>query len=86
MSTDIRRALKLILVTGQRPGEVAGMYYGEIKGDWWTIPAARTKNHREHQVFLTPTARELIGEKKGYIFPSPRPKIVDTKEVEAASE
>ena len=82
MSPEIRRALKLILVTAQRPGEVAGMHSGEIRDEWWTIPSSRTKNHREHRVYLTPTARELIGKKKGYIFPSPRPKIVDEKEIE----
>ena len=34
-------ALKLILVTGQRPGEVIGMTHDEIEGDAWTLPASR---------------------------------------------
>lgn len=68
-----QRALKLILVTAQRPGEVAGMHRREIDGDWWTIPAERAeKGGRAHRVFLTATAKELIGDGKGYIFPSPK--------------
>ncbi|TGU75097.1 DUF4102 domain-containing protein [Geomonas terrae] len=71
MSDNIRRALKLILVTGQRPGEVIGMNSSEIDGNWWTIPEERSKNKQAHRVFLTPLALELIGDKDGYIFESP---------------
>lgn len=83
ISDDIRRAVKLVLVTGQRPGEVAGMHTSEIDGQWWTIPAERAKNGREHRVFLTATALSLIGplkaineetgeeKPKGFIFPCP---------------
>ena len=70
-SRDIKRALKLILVTAQRPGEVAQMHRDQIKGRWWTIPSeVAGKNEREHRVYLTDTAVELIGDGKGYIFPS----------------
>ncbi len=34
-------ALKLVLLTAQRPGEVAAMHWSEIDGDTWTIPASR---------------------------------------------
>jgi integrase len=67
-----KRAFKLILVTVQRPNEVAGLHRREIDGKWWTIPAERAKNGKEHRVYLTPTALSLIGDAKGYIFPSPR--------------
>lgn len=74
-SREIKRALKLILVTAQRPGEVAQMHRDQIKGRWWTIPAeVAGKNEREHRVYLTETALELIGDCKGYIFPSGRGK------------
>lgn len=73
MSQDMRRALKLILVTGQRPGEVIGMHRREIDGHWWTIPKERTKTRkREHRVYLTEEALVLIGNGKGLIFPSPK--------------
>ena len=82
MSDAIRRALKLILVTGQRPGEVVGMHRGEIdeSGRWWTIPGeaiykVQAKNHTAHRVYLTDTAQSLIGDKEGYVFESPVPTI-----------
>lgn len=76
MSDDIKRALKLVLVTAQRPGEVTGMHVREIDGRWWTIPAERAKNGREHRVYLTDTAIDLVGDtnSKGFIFPSPHLK------------
>jgi integrase len=74
VSDDVQRALKLILVTGQRPGEVAGMHAREIEGRWWTIPSERAKNGRAHRVYLTDTALDLIGniDSKSYVFPTPR--------------
>jgi len=73
MSDEIRRSLKLILVTAQRPKEVTGMHTREIEDRWWTIPAERAKNGREHRVYLTDMALVLIGETtdKDYIFPCP---------------
>ena len=54
-------ALKMILVTGQRPGEVTGMHETEINGNVWTIPAARRgKTKTAHVVPLAPLAVELI--------------------------
>lgn len=76
MSDEIKRALKVILVTGQRPGEVIGMHSSEIEDDWWTVPPERAKNGKAHRVYLTPTAKELIGNIDGYIFESPRKQIL----------
>jgi integrase len=73
-SLYVKRALKLILVTAQRPGEVAQMHRDQIKGSWWTIPAEVAKNRREHRVYLTETALKLIGSDTGQIFPSDRGK------------
>ena len=70
----VKRAIKLVLVTAQRPGEVAQMHRDQIKGRWWTIPAEVAKNRRDHRVYLTDTALELIGSDKGYIFPSDKGK------------
>lgn len=54
-------ALKLVLVTGQRPGEVAGMHQAEIDGRKWTIPASRRgKTETSHTVYLTDTAIGII--------------------------
>ena len=54
-------ALKLILVTGVRPGEACGMRWDEIEGETWTIPASRRgKTNTAHAVYLTETAREIL--------------------------
>jgi integrase len=54
--------LRLLMLTGQRLNEVAGMRWSELNDDRtiWTIPGARVKNHREHVVPLVPMARELL--------------------------
>lgn len=68
ITDTVRHALRLILLTGQRPGEVAGMMFSELHGldgpqPHWIIPAARTKNKKaEHTVPLSPTAVRLIKE------------------------
>ncbi len=55
-----RAIYRLGLLTGQRPTEISGMTWAEVDGDWWTLPARRTKNLREHRVFLTPWARDVL--------------------------
>lgn len=54
-------ALKLILLTGQRPGEIAGMRWDEVNGDVWVIPAYRRgKTGMSHVVPLTNAAVDLL--------------------------
>lgn len=54
-------ALKMVLVTGQRPGEVAGMRWEEIEGRLWTIPEGRRGKTGTAQVVpLTDTALDLL--------------------------
>jgi len=73
ISDEVRRGLKLILVTAQRPGEVAGMRWQEIEGSWWTIPAERAKNGLSHRVHLSGLALELLGpEGREFVLPSSR--------------
>lgn len=67
---------QLLLLTGQRLGEVAGMRRAELSEDGatWTIPGERTKNHRVHVVPLPPTTRRLmaglprIQDRTGHVF------------------
>jgi integrase len=56
---------RLLLLTGQRLNEVAGMRRAEIEGDVWRIPASRAKNHREHFLPLGALARAIIAEAPG---------------------
>lgn len=54
--------VQLLMLTGQRRVEVAGMEWGELNRDEgiWTIPASRTKNKKTHIVHLTPQALAVI--------------------------
>jgi integrase len=52
--------VKVLLLTGQRRGEVAGMRWSEIHNGLWVIPAARMKSKREHTVPLVPEVRALL--------------------------
>lgn len=77
MSEAVRRALKLILVTAQRPGEIATAALAEmdLKAAWWTIPATKAKNGMAHRVPLSALALSLIEpskENEQFLFPSPR--------------
>ncbi|MGD0533390.1 MAG: site-specific integrase [Methyloceanibacter sp.] len=51
---------KLLLVTAQRRGEVAGMKWCEIDGDGWVIPGARAKSGVGHRVPLSSLALEIL--------------------------
>jgi integrase len=62
LSAEVRLALKLILVTAQRPGEVALAAWKEFDTERkiWTIPPERSKNGKEHEVPLSDLALTLI--------------------------
>jgi integrase len=62
LNAEVRLALKLILVTAQRPGEVAFAAWNEfdIERQIWTIPAERSKNGQQHEVPLSDLALTLI--------------------------
>ena len=53
---------KILMLTGQRRGEVRAMRWSELDldGGWWTIPKERVKNKKEHRVPLVGQALELL--------------------------
>jgi integrase len=55
-------ALKLVLLTLARPGEVAGLDAAEIDrtARSWTVPGERTKSGKPHVVPLSPEAWKLL--------------------------
>jgi integrase len=54
-------ALKLLLITGSRVNEISRMTRAELNDDGiWSIPGARTKNHKPHIVPLPPLARDIL--------------------------
>ncbi len=69
---------RLVVLTGQRPGEVKAMRWSDMDGEnIWTIPPTETKNKREHKVPLSSNAlaiieqlRPLTGEAE-FVFATP---------------
>jgi integrase len=65
---------KMLLLTGQRLGEVVKMTDREVTGDLWHLTAERTKNARAHDVALSEAARDVLGAVErvkgnaGYVF------------------
>lgn len=57
-SLAVADCLRLIMLTGVRRAEAAGMRFDQIEGDRWTIPV--TKNGRAHVVTLHPLAMEIL--------------------------
>jgi integrase len=62
LSPPFAAMVKLMILTGGRVREVAGMRWPELAGDLlvWTLPASRAKNKREHRIPLAPWARDII--------------------------
>jgi integrase len=84
-------ALLVILLTGQRPGEVVRMRIEHIEdsGRWWELPGKAdpqvgwrgTKNSLPHSVAMSEPVREIIaelsdGRTAGFVFAGPRGRPV----------
>jgi integrase len=54
--------VRLLILTGQRRDEVAGIGWGEVSPDLstWTIPASRAKNSHAHTVPLSEQAQAVL--------------------------
>jgi integrase len=80
-------ALKMILLTGQRPGEVTHMRREHMEDGWWMMPGdpvpalgwPGTKNGESHRVWLPTVAQALLVEmpETGLVFASPRGAPLD---------
>ncbi len=83
---SVVEALRLMLLTGQRRGEVLSMRWQDLSheanvaGDrswWWTIPADSTKSARTHRVPLSAEAMAVLDGLRAsrvsatWVFPSP---------------
>src|SRR5262249_48114226 len=67
--------VKLLLLTGARREEVAGMRWSELAADFslWTLPAERVKNQNRHEIPLSAPARALWAELpriSEFVFPT----------------
>jgi integrase len=57
---DYSTIVRLLMLTGARAGEISGLRWSEIVDGHIVLPAARTKNAREHAIPLAPVARALL--------------------------
>ncbi|HJS73854.1 MAG TPA: tyrosine-type recombinase/integrase [Vicinamibacteria bacterium] len=77
---EASHALRLMLLTAQRGGEVVAMRWSDVDLDerWWTIPAESAKNSLSHRVPLSEPALAILEERLArrgsspWVFPSPR--------------
>jgi integrase len=74
--------LKFLLLTGLRISEAQAARIEHIEGDRLHIP--ENKSDRPHWVYLTATARTLIGDHHGHLFDSPSPTNVQARLKRAA--
>ena len=67
--------VKLMIATGQRRNEVAGMCWGEIDltRAMWTLPPPRTKPRRQHALPLPPRAMALLQARRAAFQRPPAP-------------
>jgi len=77
-SREAAALIRILLLSGQRRGEVRGMRWSEIdlEQGWWTIPAERTKNKLTHRVPVLGEVRRILealsqarGGKTDFVFP-----------------
>lgn len=61
-SPSVADVYKLRLLTAQRGGEIMGMAWSEIdmEARWWTIPAERSKNKKDHRVWLSDPVMRIL--------------------------
>jgi len=59
---DFGRIVRLLILTGARRGEIGGMRWSEfdLTAGTWTLPAARSKNHRANVIALPPAALKIV--------------------------
>lgn len=65
---NVAEALRLLLLTGQRSGELrqATWEHIDLEARCWTIPEALAKNGQRHAVYLSDTAMQILEERKRF--------------------
>jgi integrase len=59
---DYGKIVRLLILTAGRRAEVGGMKWDEfdLESGTWTLPAARSKNHRAHALPIMPAMRAIL--------------------------
>lgn|SRR6266516_4661813 len=61
---DYADVVRLLMLTGQRPGEIGGLLWSEVLDEQIILPAERTKNKRLHTVPLSDLARAILAKRE----------------------
>ncbi len=78
----VKAAIKFLLLTATRSGEVRGATWEEIDAREWRIPAARTKTGQPHRVPLSDACMAILRAmephrgRSGLVFPSSRGRVI----------
>jgi integrase len=79
-------ALKLILLCGQRPGEIIRIRSENLKDGWWEMPGAPvleigwpgTKNGESHRIWLSKPVQALLPMREGFVLSGRKPLSVNS--------
>lgn len=77
--TPFHRIVALLVLTGQRRGEIAALQWAWIGEDTITLPSSHTKNRRAHTFPICQAAKVVLGrvprlKDNPYVFPAARDK------------
>lgn len=68
MPVGAKKAIKLMLLTGCRPGEILGARWSQCMGSLIALPGTSTKNKKPHLVYMSTLATQIVGDEgEGYI-------------------
>lgn len=79
-TTPFHRIVALLILTGQRRGEIAALQWAWIGEDTITLPSTHTKNRREHTFPICQAAKDVLKsvprlKDNPYVFPAARDKV-----------
>ncbi|KQP24566.1 hypothetical protein ASF27_10730 [Methylobacterium sp. Leaf102] len=79
--SDFGAIVRLLMLTGQRKGEVFGMIAEEVNTEAkvWRLPASRTKNRKAHDVPLSATCVRIIAKRssrRGLVFSTTEGSVI----------
>jgi integrase len=61
---DYSAIVRLLMLSGQRTSEIAGLRWPEVLGDRILLPASRTKNGRAHSIPITGAMQAILDGRK----------------------
>ncbi|WP_038015156.1 tyrosine-type recombinase/integrase [Thalassobaculum salexigens] len=79
-TTPFHRIVALLVLTGQRRGEIAALQWAWIGENTMALPSTHTKNRREHIFPIGQAAKEVLDgvpqlKDNPYVFPASRDKV-----------